>query len=210
MIDVAFYSQGSEAMISGLEDYMTRIATIQEVMDEAAALVYEATEFWMESNGDGTWPALAGATIKKRVTAQKKGRFTSSDLYRPLYVTGELFHSAIGPGGPYSRAELTEDGIILGIEWEKDGYNIAEVLARGTDNSGPGGATKIPARPIWPPTDSALGIMLRRDIGKLIQEHIRAPIGGPIKNSGGKWIAPAGGFGGYGGGQFLPSSMWPS
>lgn len=159
-MQVDFYSAGSGAIIDSVDAHLAHLDNLNVLMTEAEGLVREATKHWMDSEGEGSWPRLSPHTEANRAAQ-------GLEPTRPLYAYGNLYDSATTDHGPYSKSIHVNDGVELNIEWIKDGYNIAEVLSRGTARAGKKDRTKIPPRPIWPPIHSVIGMTLQRELGEL-------------------------------------------
>lgn len=131
-----------------------RIASLRDIrlgLEAATEIVYEATRQRFDSSGNGSWPPLAESTV------QRKESQGAADPARPLYEQGNLYESATSPSGPYSMGPLfpSLNSVVIGIDWEENGYQIPRVLSEGAGEGGAfpgrGGGWHIPARPIWPP-----------------------------------------------------------
>jgi hypothetical protein len=134
----------------GLRARMLRLEDLRPEMETASDLFYEATRSWYESDGSGTWPALAESTV-----AQKASQ-GAGDPGRPLFAEGNLFASATSPSGPYSVHAITGHSALMAVDWNEGGWQIPMVQALGTDPLGPfprgnhPASWRIPPRPIWP------------------------------------------------------------
>lgn len=127
-------------------------------LEHAAGEVRHATQQWFDSQGEGSWPELAEATI-----AQKQALGVDSPE-TPLVRWGLLRDSLISPTGPYSFTLRGHDWIGVGVDWAENGWQIAVVLSEGD-------ATH-PARHIWPPQESAESVRMRTSIGELLLRGI--------------------------------------
>jgi hypothetical protein len=102
-----------ESMFAALEDMHVPIREIEEDM-------YAHTAEWMDSSGEGSYTPLEESTIRNKI------RMGYPDAGKPLFASGALFESASTPAGPYSTdVEVMRMEGTLGVDWEKDGYNIA-------------------------------------------------------------------------------------
>lgn len=176
---------GAPASILGkgqLSSIIRRIGTRDTLMIKAAEYIYAATEEWFDSAGEGTWPKLSEVTVARKIQSANPQPST------PLVAEGNLRASVTSGTGPYSFILPIEDGIIFGVNWSVRGYQIADVLSRGTQRRalprfGRGGAAQtarlaaltpggIPARPIWPPPHSASGMWVMHRIGQLFLKGV--------------------------------------
>lgn len=162
MSRITYEVRGGDRIVVGIKQRVEHLASMSVLMQKAAGFVYAGTEEWFNSEGEGSWPQLADTTIAK------KSSQGSMEPSRPLFDSGNLYESVISPHGPYSYMVPMFDGVVLGITWQTP----ATALARGTTRSGAGHNTVIPARPIWPPADSAIGMALMYKIGQLILKGI--------------------------------------
>ena len=140
-----------------------RLADLGPELDRAADEVYLATSQWYDSDGGGTWPPLAAATVAGKTT---RG---SADPSRPLYDTGALHDSATSQSGPYSfKTHVDVNDVVIGVDWALSGWQIPVVHFYGTQTAGRGNATVIPGRPIWPAHASNEYREMRAKITELI------------------------------------------
>ena len=106
-------------------------------LEEATALIYEATRQRFDSGGDGEWPPLAESTVARKASQG------AAEPEKILYAFGNLFESATSPSGPYSTQIFpTDHAVVIGVDWEEHGAQIPMVLSQGDGH--------VPSRPIWP------------------------------------------------------------
>jgi hypothetical protein len=152
----------TEALIR-LNAKATRLSDLSPELEKATELVYSATRAWYDSDGGGRWPPLAASTIRSK---QHRG---SASPERPLYDTGKLYESATSPSGPYSFKMWTGlNAVVIGVDWERGGWQIPVVHFYGTHTAGRGHSTTIPARPIWPDHDSMEYLTMRESLTELM------------------------------------------
>ena len=147
-----------------------RLENLRPEVDAAIDLLYDETRSWMDSQGYGSWPALADSTVESKIS---QGLAEPS---RPLFAYGNLYESATSAHGPYSYRVDVPGGAVIGVDWAEGSWQIPMVLAYG---AGPGGrfpqgrhsaAWHIPPRPIWP--EGARVDLLEHMVGKLFLEGI--------------------------------------
>lgn len=154
--------EGMSVIMEAVDAHVAHLASINLLMEEAAEIVYAATKVWMESSGDGSWAKLAPSTVEAK---------TSQGALEPeriLYFWGNLYESATSKTGPNSFYTPAPDGVVFGVDMEKRGYQVAEVLAMGSDATGPAHNEHLPARPIWPPLTSMMGQEIAAQIADLL------------------------------------------
>lgn len=134
-------SSGGSQAIAALAHHAAAAEDMSARLLEASDHIYEATRHRFDTEGEGEWPPLQEATVAKK---ESQGY---SDPPRILYAEGNLYESATSPNGPYSqRIQIDAPGhreIIMLVDWDSDGWQIASVLAEGN-------ARGLPPRPIWP------------------------------------------------------------
>lgn len=165
IIDIESYCLGLheaedrlDAMIAALDDMH---GPLGEILDD----FHHHTAQWMLSSGDGTYPPLEASTIRNKVASG------SPFPGLPLFETGALFASAIGDG-PFTLEGVGRMEAFEGLDWEKDGYNIAALHQTGvperlvtqhrhhTDGT-PYEVTfpwHLPSRPIFTITDALISL----------------------------------------------------
>ena len=146
---------------------IARLSNLEPELMAGTEAIYAATESWYDSQGDGSWPKLAPSTIASKVSQGY------SDPERPLYAEGNLRESATSPNGPRSfRMLVGLQGVVIGVDWDRGGWQIPVVLSRGTDNAGRDHNVRIPPRPIWPGHDSLEYGAMRAKITLLMMRGI--------------------------------------
>ena len=149
---IEYVSEGATQILAANRRRIERLQDLRAPLMEATEVVYTGIREWYDSQGEGTWPPLAESTI-----ARKASQGYSSPS-RPLYAEGNLYESATSPSGPYSfRTPIGNHSVVLGVDWQKGGWQIPVVLSRGTTTAGRGNRTRIPARRIYPPLGSIAG-----------------------------------------------------
>jgi hypothetical protein len=152
----------TEALVR-MDARIKRMSDPEPVLDAMSDRVYEATARWYDSDGAGTWPALAASTIARKTS---RG---SADPGRPLYDTGSLYQSATSPSGPYSfKMHPNPWEVVIGVDWALGGWQIPVVHFYGTQTAGAGNATVIPPRPIWPAHGSSDYAQMRVEMTELM------------------------------------------
>jgi hypothetical protein len=151
-----------EMIASQLTDFRLPLTT-------AAAYVREQTRQRFEARGFGEWPPLAESTVARK---KSKG---APDPPRQLYEFGDLYESVSSAHGPYSFTVLEPTFVLIGVDWQRGGWQIPVLLSEGTP--------RMPARPIWPPHyQVAVGV------SRIIRNWVRAPVE-PLSlgGAGGPW-----------------------
>jgi hypothetical protein len=167
MTEIIVTSSGATEILVGLDARIAKLTDMDSLLESATDIVYDATEQWFESAGEGTWPELAESTVTSKATQGY------SDPGKPLYAAGNLFQSVTSPNGPYSfRVHSSTSSISIGADWEEGGYQIPVVLSEGTDSAGPAHNVRIPARPIWPQHGSGAYSDMMSNIAKLMLQGI--------------------------------------
>lgn len=136
----------------------SHLVDFSPVLAEAGKLIREETRMRFEARGFNEWPALSESTVARKIA---KGY---SQPTRQLYGEGDLFESATSAHGPHSYTVLTSHRIIVGVDWQQNGWQLAAVLSEGTEGTtgyrgkrgvfprgGHSAAWGIPPRPIYPP-----------------------------------------------------------
>lgn len=154
-------STGATAIVLGLRRRVAEMDDMEVRLDAASDTVYETTRAWFDSRGEGKWPELAESTLR----GKRRHRYPED----PLVMTGALRDSATSPHGKYSfRLHPGIDDVVMGIDWERGGWQIPAVHFYGTHTAGRDHTTTIPPRPIWPSHDSALYMEMRLKLRDLM------------------------------------------
>lgn len=124
-----------DVLLKELDEIMVRLADHHPAFEAMAVVVYEHERQWFDSSG-GDWAELAPST-----QASKRRRGYPPD--KPLIAAGTLQDSASSPTGEWSVQLITGDFMQLGIDWEKDGWQIPVILSEGREN------TPMPGRAIY-------------------------------------------------------------
>ncbi len=148
-MNVTVKAYGTDEIVAAIDAKLARLADLTVPLTEATGIVYEQTRQHFESAGDGQWPPLAESTIARKASQGV------AEPERALYASGNLFESATSPSGPYSTIEHpSPHSVVMGIDWDEDGWQIPMVLSQGTSTAGRGHHTVIPGRPIWAPIEA--------------------------------------------------------
>jgi hypothetical protein len=151
-----------EMIASQLTDFRVPLAA-------AADYVREQTRQRFEARGFGEWPPLAESTVARKASQGY------ADPTRQLYASGNLFESVTSAHGPYSFTELTSTFVVIGVDWQVNGWQIPVVLSEGAGN--------IPARPIWPKERAVVN-----GVSRIIRNWVRAPVEPlALGGAGGTW-----------------------
>lgn len=148
-----------EAIEAALEDMHRPLV---EIRDDVYDHTLEQFASWGAESGD-PWEHLAPSTI-----AEKSAHHYPAPEW-PLVATGELMDSASTETGPFSEGEVLTSEAWIGVDWERDGYQIPvlhqegvpwEVVHRraytrsdGTDVKATSYLWHLPSRPIFTVTD---------------------------------------------------------
>jgi hypothetical protein len=160
---ITIESVGATEIVLRAKTRAARLTDLTPELEAGTELIYEATRQWYDSAGDGTWPQLAESTI------QRKASQGFAEPERILYAEGNLYESATSPSGPYSfRTTTGQNDVLIGVDWNEDGWQIPVVHYYGTDNAGASHNVHIPARPIWPAETSHEAEEMRLGIGELL------------------------------------------
>lgn len=139
-------SEGATQIMVGLDARATSLEATDAKMEMMEQVVYETTESWFDTHGEGRWPPNAPSTL-----ASKRRKGQGAD---PLVATGDFKDSATSAHGPHSFEMRVSDGVAFGVDWENGGWQIPVVQFYGTHNAGASHDVTIPARPAWPAHDS--------------------------------------------------------
>lgn len=163
-MNVQVHAYGTDEIIAALDAKLARLANLAVPLAEATTIIYEATRQHFESAGDGAWPPLAESTVARKASQGM------AEPEKALYASGNLFESATSPSGPYSTVtHPTTHSVVMGIDWDEDGWQLPMVLSQGTDTAGRGHHTRIPSRPIWAPTTE-----VATEVGALLLDWVAA------------------------------------
>jgi hypothetical protein len=161
-------SSGSSQALAVLELRARAAESVHDRLEAASDFIYEQTRQRFDEQGEGEWPELTEATVAKKASQGY------SDPARILYADGNLYESATSPNGPYSlRVFVDEPGhhsVSMIVDWESDGWQLASVLAEGSERG-------LPARPIWPPSDRVQSDVARILLGGMARADALARLG---------------------------------
>lgn len=125
IIDIDSYTVGIDAARARIHSMQAALKDMHEPLKQIVDEMYTSTREWMDSWGDGTYDPLSPSTIAN------KTRMGVDDPTRPLFQTGELLESASTGEGPYSVHDLGGMEAWIGVDWERDGWNIAALHQTG-------------------------------------------------------------------------------
>lgn len=160
-------SVGATEILVHNRERAARLVDVEPILIEGTKILYEQVRQWYDSEGNGSWPQLAEATVARKASQGL------AEPEKPLFAEGNLYESVTSPSGPYSFRHPAPQGVIVGADWNEDGWQIPVVLSEGTDNSGRGNSTRIPPRPIWPAESSQEGQHIKEEIGLLLMRGPR-------------------------------------
>jgi hypothetical protein len=157
---------GWPAAESRLERMLWALEHMHEPLQEIVSDVREHTLEQFETRGaisGDEWEHLAASTI----ASKEREHYPAPEW--PLVASGELMASATTDAGEYSEGETLDSEAWLGVDWERDGYQIgvlhqqgvpwtevhrrAYTRADGTHVAGASYMWHLPSRPIFTVTD---------------------------------------------------------
>lgn len=153
----------AEARLHAMERALENMhEPLEGIVRDVERHTLEQFETWGAISGD-PWAALDPSTVSE------KAREHDPTPDWPLVATGALLESATSPVGPFSEGETLESEAWLGVDWERDGYQIpvlhqqgvpwtevhrkAYTRADGTPVKATSYMWHLPARPIYTVTD---------------------------------------------------------
>lgn len=125
IVDVDAHWVGRDEAQQRLHTMEAALADMRGPLREIVSEMYAHTKEWMDSWGDGTYDPLSPSTIADKM------RLHYDDPARPLFATGELLESASTPAGPFSAHDVYEHEAWIGVDWERDGWNIPALHQEG-------------------------------------------------------------------------------
>lgn len=166
IIDVESHLFGAahaEATLAGMEYRLEHMRpALTGIVREVERHTLEQFESRGSVSGD-PWAPLEQGTIREK---RREGSLTPD---WPLVRTGALLESATSPAGPFSRQEVLESEAALGVDWDRDGWQIpvlhqegvpwrevhrkSYTRADGTHVAATSYMWHLPARPIFTVTD---------------------------------------------------------
>lgn len=153
----------AEATLAGIEYRLEHMhPALEGIVRDVERHTLEQFESRGSVSGD-PWAALEPGTVREKT---REG-WPTPDW--PLVRSGALLESATSPVGPFSRQEVLDSEAALGIDWDRDGWQIpvlhqegvpwrevhrrAYTRADGTHVAGASYMWHLPARPIFTVTD---------------------------------------------------------
>lgn len=125
MVDIETHTIGLGAANARLESTEMALHDMSEPLHQIVDDMYAHTRNWMDSWGDGTYDPLEPSTVADKL------RLGYTDPTRPLYGTGKLLESASTPAGPYSLHDTAQMEAWIGVDWNRDGWNIPALHQTG-------------------------------------------------------------------------------
>lgn len=94
-----------QRLVDRIRSLQQRLADLRPAYDTAAEVLADATDDRFARQGDGDWPPLAAATLRRR---RRDGQGS-----RLLDRTGRLRRSLTNPDGPDAQVRIDRDGLRL-------------------------------------------------------------------------------------------------
>lgn len=121
-VDIYEYCVGLDDALASLEGMDAALHDMHGPLETTMGAFHTHTREWIESAGEGTYDPLSPSTLREK---ERLG-FPPD----PLIRSGELLESAAGHG-PFSYGDVLDMEGEFGLEWLKDGYNIAALHQSG-------------------------------------------------------------------------------
>lgn len=126
MVDVDSHFVGRTEAKARLDAMSAALANMHEPLAGIIRAMERHTVAQFESRGGASgdlWEALEPSTIR-----EKMGH---PDPEWPLVASGALMESATSPIGPYSEGATLNSEAWIGVDWQRDGWQIAALHQEG-------------------------------------------------------------------------------